>query len=77
MSYILEWKRKAFKNFNKLQKDVSLRISKKLEEVSLDPFRYLEHYEGDELFKLRIGEYRFLIDVDKDNKIFKSFSLPF
>ena len=39
-----------------------------MKEVSLDPFRYLEHFEG-EPHKLRIGDYRALIDVDQERRI--------
>jgi len=30
-----------------------------------DPFRFLEHLEEIEGFKLRVGDYRLIIDVDK------------
>jgi len=33
-----------------------------------EPFRFLEHYEGD-CHKLRIGDYRALIDIDTSRKI--------
>ena len=41
---------------------------KKLEEIKENPFRYLEHYEGI-YYKLRIGDYRALIDMDFKKKI--------
>lgn len=69
MSYSIEFSRAAFKFIDKLQKDVALRIIEKLEQVKIDPFRYLEHYEGDSCYKLRIGDYRALIDVDFEGKI--------
>jgi mRNA-degrading endonuclease RelE of RelBE toxin-antitoxin system len=40
------------------------RINKKLQDIREDPFRYLEHYEREDVYKLRIGDYRALIDVD-------------
>ncbi|MBI3050828.1 hypothetical protein HYY74_00035 [Candidatus Woesearchaeota archaeon] len=43
----------------------------KLDKVAVNPFRYLEHYEGAEVYKLRIGDYRMLIDVDFTNKVLK------
>ena len=42
----------------------------KFDEISVDPFRYLEHFEG-EGYKLRIGEYRALIDADLQKRILK------
>ncbi|MEK6924670.1 MAG: hypothetical protein AABW71_00345 [Nanoarchaeota archaeon] len=34
----------------------------------MDPFRFLEHFEGED-YKLRIGDYRMLIDIDFKRKI--------
>ncbi|MEK6871761.1 MAG: hypothetical protein AABX16_02560 [Nanoarchaeota archaeon] len=53
---------------NNLQKDIAQRIIDKLEKIKEDPFRYLEHFEG-EGYKLRIGDYRMLIDVNQKNKM--------
>lgn len=69
--YKIEFSSKAKKTIKKLSKQISLRILNKLEEVAQNPFHYLEHYEGDNCFKLRIGDYRALIDVDFQNKILK------
>ena len=54
----------------KLPQHVSKRILEKFDEIIIDPFRYLEHFEGVG-YKLRIGEYRALIDVDLQNNILK------
>lgn len=69
MKYKIEWKPKPLKFLNKLPKNIALRIWNKLESVRENPFRYLEHFEGNDLYKLRIGDYRILIDVDFDRKI--------
>lgn len=69
MSYSIEWDPKPFKFLNKLPKEVAMRILKKLDSVKENPFRYLEHYEGEGVYKLRIGDYRMLIDIDFENKI--------
>ena len=53
---------------DKLPKDVSIRIINKLESIKDDPFRYLQHYEGD-YYNLRIGDYRVLMDIDFERKI--------
>ena len=71
MDYKIEFSSKSKKFIKKLQKNVSLRLLGKFEEVSKNPFRFLEHYEGDNCFKLRIGDYRALIDVDFQHKILK------
>ena len=70
MNFEITWHPKAAKYVDKLPKHLSVRILNKLDEVVLNPFRYLEHYEG-EGYKLRIGEYRALVDVDFHNSILK------
>jgi len=70
MSYEIIWHPKSAKYLESLPKDMAKRILDKFDEVSVDPFRYLEHFEG-EGYKLRIGDYRALIDVDLKNKILK------
>ena len=62
MGYQIKWKPSPFKYLNKLEKKDKERIFDKLDEVEKDPFRYLEHFEGD-YYKLRIGDFRLLIDV--------------
>jgi mRNA-degrading endonuclease RelE of RelBE toxin-antitoxin system len=68
MTFQIELGPKAQKSLDKLPEHVGLRIIDKLESVKENPFRYLEHYEGDNCFKLRIGDYRALIDADFKNK---------
>ena len=68
MSYSIEWDSKALKYLEKLGNNIKERILRKLDEVKEDPFRYLEHYEGD-YYKLRIGDYRMLVDIDFENRI--------
>lgn len=66
--YSLEFGPKAEKFIDKLQKDIAIRIIEKLKQIRENPFRYLEHYEGDDCYKIRIGDYRALIDVDFTNR---------
>lgn len=68
MNYSIEWDRHPLKFLQKLEKHIAKRILDKLDEVALDPFRYLEHYEEDG-YKLRIGDFRMIIDVNQKDKI--------
>lgn len=68
MNYKIELGPKAEKVIIKLSQDISLRIINRLKRLEENPFRYLEHYEGDG-YKFRIGDYRALIDADIENKI--------
>ena len=64
MTYEIEFSPQAKKFLKNLDKKESLRILGKFEEVKKDSFRYFEHYEGEYDYKLRVGDYRALMDVD-------------
>ncbi len=70
MTFDIKWQPNARKFLRKLSPDIAKRIVKKIKELKENPFRYLEHYEG-EGYKFRIGDYRALIDVDFEDKILK------
>jgi len=63
--YELKFDKKATDFLNNLEKNIKERIWNKLQKVKEDPFRFLEHLEEIDGFKLRVGDYRLIIDVDK------------
>ncbi len=67
MSYTINLHPGVVKFLNKSETLLADRIRTKLNLLGEDPFRFLEHYEGN-LYKLRVGDYRALIDVDQTNK---------
>jgi len=71
MNFEIEWSERAARTLSKLPEHISSRIARKIDSIKSDPFYYLEHYEGEDVYKLRIGDYRALIDVDLSNKILK------
>ena len=62
--YELKWDKKALDFLSKLEKDIKQRIWDKIQACKINPFRYLEHLEEIEGFKLRVGDYRVIVDVD-------------
>lgn len=52
------------KFLEKAPRGVADRIKDKLRQLRDKPFRYMEHYASGDVHKLRIGDYRALIDVD-------------
>ena len=68
MIYAVKLLPMAERFLDSLDKKVAERIVRKLREVGKNPFRYLERYTGKGRFKLRIGKYRALIDVDSKNR---------
>ncbi|MBI4043830.1 MAG: type II toxin-antitoxin system RelE/ParE family toxin [Candidatus Diapherotrites archaeon] len=69
MTYTVRLHPKVDKFLKKCEAQLQERIRNKFQLLKEEPFRYLEHYEGDDCHKLRIGDYRALVDVDQKNKI--------
>ena len=68
--YNLVFEKGALEELNKLDKQIKERIWNKLQDCKEDPFRFLEHLSEIKGFKLRVGKYRAIIDVDfKEQKI--------
>jgi len=69
MSYEGKFDKKAEKFLFGLSEKEINRIINKFDQIKDNPFRYLEHYEGQDYSKIRIGDFRALVDMDKNNKI--------
>ena len=69
MVFQIEFSKTAEKELDKLEKDISVRILKKLREIKDDPYSYIKRLVGSQLFSLRVGDYRLLLILTKD-KIF-------
>lgn len=69
MDYKVKLHPKVDKFLKKSEKQLGERIRNKLKLLKNEPFTYLEHYEGKDFYKLRIGEYRALVDVDKSRNV--------
>lgn len=67
--YEIRFDKKALDFLNKLEKKDKERIWNKLQKCKENPFHFLEHLEDINGFKLRIGDYRLIVDVDNNNQI--------
>lgn len=65
--YELQFDKNALDELNKLDKTIKCRIWAKLRLCKAEPFRFLKHLEEIDGFKLRVGDYRIIIDVDNIN----------
>lgn len=61
--------RPGHKDFRSLQEDLKNRIEEKLREVQASPARYLKRLRGRDLFALRVGSYRVIVDWDRDQDV--------
>ena len=64
MTFHVELSELAAERLRKLDASLRDRIVRKLEQTAKDPPRYLERLSAVESYKLRVGDYRLIIDVD-------------
>ena len=60
---------KAKKQFLGLEKTTQERIISALERIRIRPEFFVTKLVGDPGYKLRVGDYRIIIDIDKNNMI--------
>ncbi len=69
--YALIFEKKALDFLNKIEKETKERIWNKLQQCKDNPFHFLEHLEKIEGYKLRVGNYCLIIDIDNSTKTIK------
>jgi mRNA interferase RelE/StbE len=60
---------KAKQQFKKLDKQVQERIAAVFERIKIRPQDYVEKLIGEPGFKLRVGNYRIILDIDNNRLI--------
>jgi len=68
MAYNIVWSPKSKGGLRALEKDIQWRIIKKVTDLKLAPYHFIERLTGTTSWKLRIGDYRALIDMDEKKK---------
>jgi len=69
MSFQLVWDKKSKDFLKKINKDDAQRIIKKLNKIIENPRHYLDTLVDISAYKLRLGSYRIIVDLDEKNKI--------
>jgi mRNA interferase RelE/StbE len=69
MTFEIRWDKKAISFLRKLDEPISKRIAQKVDELKLGPERHLKALKEIQGYKLRVGDYRVIIDVDWGTKI--------
>ena len=59
----------AKKQLVKIDRETVKRIDKKLREISHDPFLYVTRLVGLEIYKLRVGDYRVIMSIQRGKLI--------
>ncbi|MFC2159185.1 type II toxin-antitoxin system RelE/ParE family toxin [Actinomycetota bacterium] len=65
--YEIIFSNKAKKQFFKLEKNIQKRIIIALERIRIRPESYITKLVGDPGYKLRVGDYRVIMDIDNNN----------
>jgi mRNA interferase RelE/StbE len=61
----VEYNESALKALNELPKATKERILWKILEAKEDPYRYFLRLKGSHLFRLRVGDYRVIAEIDE------------
>jgi len=69
MSYEITFTDTSRRQFRKLEKDVQERIVKALERIRIRPESYVKKLVGDLGYRLRVGDYRVILDIYKSELI--------
>lgn len=69
--YELVFTKRGLEDLNKLEEEIKNRIFEKLQLCKENPFHFVERLTEIPGFKLRIGDYRVIVDIDRNlQKIF-------
>ncbi len=62
----IQWTERALKDAEKLETNIILRISQKVDELKEDPFsKDVKRLKGETSFRLRVGDYRVIFDIER------------
>jgi len=66
--YTVIYDEEALQNLEKLEKKIRKRIFEKIISTKENPFHYFERLSSRGEFKLRVGDYRTIADIDEKTK---------
>ena len=69
MSYEITFTDTSRKQFHKLEKSIQERIIKALERIRIRPENYVKKLIGGQGYRLRVGDYRVILDIQKSELI--------
>ena len=69
MVYVLIFSDTFKRQFSKLEKIVQQRIISALERIRIRPEAFVKKLVGEPYYRLRIGDYRVILDIKKDKLI--------
>ena len=67
MVYDVQWTMTAERQFSKLDKSTKKRIIDKIDSIQDNPLLYITRLVGFNAYKLRVGNYRVILGIEKNN----------
>ncbi|MFW6285622.1 MAG: type II toxin-antitoxin system RelE family toxin [Nanoarchaeota archaeon] len=67
--YDIEFTKSSKKQFLKLNKDLQKRIKNSLLRVRVRPYSYVKKLIDEDVYRLRIGDYRIILDINNNKLI--------
>ena len=69
MTYKVLFSDLALKQLRKLDREMRQRIITTIERIRIRPDTYIRKLVGDEGYRLRVGNYRVILDIDKEQLV--------
>ena len=68
MAYKIIWSPKSKDNLKEVTPEVARRVIKKVIELELAPYHFIEKMTDVNCWRVRVGDYRVLLDIDEKKK---------
>ncbi len=68
MAYEVEWSQKARDGLKAVEKGIAKRIIAKVLDLRFAPYHFVEKLVGENAWKMRVGDYRVLLDINEPEK---------
>ena len=65
MPFKIIWSDSAARQLKKLDRTIARRIFEKVEELRESPFRFVQKLVNSPYYRLRVGDYRVILDIDQ------------
>lgn len=69
MTWSVLWSDKSKKQLKKLDKKIASRIIDGVEDIKEEPFAAVSRLTGSQFFRLRVGDYRIILDLQQGKLI--------
>ncbi|MGC8547195.1 MAG: type II toxin-antitoxin system RelE family toxin [Thermoplasmata archaeon] len=67
MEYKIIWSISAVKQLKSLDRSIVKRILEKVDALSINPERYVEKLIGYPYYRLRVGDYRVILEINRES----------